>query len=136
MTDVHTKEQRSFNMSRIRDKNTKPEIKVRSLVHQMGYRFRLHRKDLPGKPDLVLKRHKKIIFVHGCFWHMHNCRYGKVIPKTRRKFWQTKRQSNVLRDRKNIRELKKVGWKVLVVWECQTNNITALTQKIKKFLPA
>ncbi|HEW79850.1 MAG TPA: DNA mismatch endonuclease Vsr [Phycisphaerales bacterium] len=132
--DVHTKEQRSFNMSRIRDKNTRPEMLVRSLTHHMGYRYRLHQKNLPGKPDLVFKRHKKVIFVHGCFWHMHNCRYGKVTPKTNRKFWQTKREGNVTRDKANIRKLRRLGWKVLTVWECQTRNEEKLTKKLDKFL--
>ena len=132
--DVHTKEQRSFNMSRIRDKNTRPEMFVRSLTHHMGYRYRLHQKNLPGKPDLVFKRHKKVIFVHGCFWHMHNCRYGKVTPKTNRKFWQTKREGNVTRDKANIRKLRRLGWKVLTVWECQTRNEDKLTKKLEKFL--
>ena len=86
MVDVHTPEQRSFNMSRIRGRDTKPEMIVRSIVHQMGYRFRLHRKDLPGKPDLVLPGRRKIIFVHGCFWHMHRCRYGRVVPRTNTDF--------------------------------------------------
>jgi DNA mismatch endonuclease (patch repair protein) len=134
MVDVLTKKQRSFNMSQIRSKNTSPEIIVRSIVHRMGYRYALHRSDLPGQPDIVLTRHRKIIFVHGCFWHIHKCRYGKVVPKTRRKFWQTKRQGNVARDRKNIRESKKADWKVLVVWECQTRNIPRLTKKLKTFL--
>lgn len=118
MADVHTKEQRSFNMSRIRSKDTKPEIIVRSLVHRMGYRFRLHRKDLPGKPDLVLPRHDKVIFVHGCFWHMHRCRQGRVFPKTNAEFWQEKRTGNAERDRRNIRKLRHDGWQVLVIWEC------------------
>ena len=120
MTDVHTPAQRSFNMSRIRAKDTRPELVVRSLVHQMGYRFRLHRKDLPGKPDLVLPGHRKVIFVHGCFWHMHRCRYGRVTPKTNAEFWQQKRMGNVERDRRNVRELRRAGWSVLVVWECWT----------------
>ena len=120
MTDVHTTQQRSFNMSRIRGKDTKPEMLVRSLVHQMGYRFRLHRKDFPGKPDLVLPRHKKVIFVHGCFWHMHRCRYGRVVPKTNAEFWQNKRQGNVDRDRRNLRAMRNSGWQVLVIWECWT----------------
>jgi len=134
MVDVHSKTQRSYNMSQIKCKNTKPEMIVRSLVHRMGYRYSLHRKDLPGKPDLVLTRHSKIIFVHGCFWHMHNCRYGRVKPKTRAKFWQKKRQGNVERDRKNLRQLRKDGFKVLVIWECQTRNIDTLTKKLSKFL--
>ncbi len=115
MVDVHTKQQRSFNMSRIKGKDTKPELVIRSFVHGLGYRFRLHRKDLPGKPDIVLPRHKKIIFVHGCFWHMHKCRFGKVKPKTNAEFWETKRLSNVKRDRENLAKLKYLTWKVLIV---------------------
>ena len=120
MADVHSPAQRSFNMSRIRDRDTKPELIVRSIVHQMGYRFRLHRKDLPGKPDLVLPGRRKIIFVHGCFWHMHRCRYGRVQPKTNAEFWQDKRTATVLRDRRNRRTLKRDRWDVLTVWECWT----------------
>lgn len=120
MADVHSAAQRSYNMSRIRGKDTKPELLVRSVVHRMGYRFRLHRKDLPGKPDLVLPKHRKIIFVHGCYWHMHRCRYGRVVPKTNTEFWQQKRQSNVQRDRRNLKQLRKDGWQILVVWECWT----------------
>jgi len=134
MTDVLTRKQRKYCMSRIRGKDTMPEIAVRRLVHRLGYRFRLHTRELPGCPDIVLPRHKKVIFVHGCFWHMHKCRYGKVIPQTRKKFWQTKRQANVARDRKNIKELKTLGWKVLVVWECQIRNTPKLSNRIKKFL--
>ena len=134
MVDVHTKKQRSFNMSQIRCKNTKPEMLVRSLVHRMGYRYSLHRKDLPGKPDLVLVKHKKVIFVHGCFWHMHRCRYGSVIPKTNEKFWRIKREGNVDRDKRNLRKLRREGWKVLVIWECQTKNTEKLINKLEKFL--
>ena len=134
MTDVLTRKQRKYCMSRIRGKDTAPEIAVRRLVHRLGYRFRLHKQELPGCPDVVLPRHKKVIFVHGCFWHMHKCRYGKVIPQTRKKFWQTKRQANVARDRKNIKELEKLGWKVLVLWECQIRNTPKLSNRIKKFL--
>lgn len=122
MADVHSKAQRSFNMSRIRGKDTKPEMIVRSLVHQMGYRFRLHRRDLPGKPDLVLPRHRKIIFVHGCFWHLHHCRYGRVRPRTNAEFWQDKREGNVARDRRNRRQLRRDGWQVLTIWECWTRD--------------
>ena len=132
--DVHTSKQRSFNMSQIRDKNTKPEIKVRSLVHRMGYRFRLHRKDLPGKPDLVLPRHKKVIFVHGCFWHMHNCKYGRVKPKTNARFCQDKRAGNKERDKRNRRKLNNLGWKVLVIWECQARSPEKVINKITNFL--
>ena len=134
MVDAHSKKQRSYNMSQIRSKNTKPEILVRSIVHRMGFRYRLHQSNLPGKPDLVLKRHNKVIFVHGCFWHIHNCRYGRVIPKTNPKFWQIKRKGNVERDRKNIRQLRRSGWKVLVIWECQTRDIEKLTKILENFL--
>lgn len=120
MPDVHSPEQRSYNMSRIRNKDTKPELIVRSIVHQMGCRFRLHRTDLPGKPDLVLPRHRKIIFVHGCFWHLHRCRYGRVTPKTNAEFWQAKRTANVERDRRNLKNLRRAGWQAIVIWECWT----------------
>jgi DNA mismatch endonuclease (patch repair protein) len=134
MPDVHTPQQRSFNMSRIRHRNTRPEMLVRSLVHRMGYRYRLHRKDLPGKPDLVFPSRRKIIFVHGCFFHMHDCRYGRVTPKTNAEFWQTKRLSNVERDRRNVAALKSVGWRVLEVWECQTRELESLETSLRKFL--
>jgi DNA mismatch endonuclease (patch repair protein) len=134
MTDVLTKKQRSYNMSRIKDKNTKPEMVVRSMVHHMGYRYSLHRKDLPGKPDLVLVRHGKIIFVNGCFWHMHNCLYGNVKPATNVKFWQKKREGNVARDKRNMRKLRKEGWQVLKIWECETRNLEKLFKKLKRFL--
>ena len=134
MSDVHTKEQRSYNMSQIKCRNTKPELLVRSLVHRMGYRYALHRSDLPGKPDLVFVTHKKIIFVHGCFWHMHNCRKGRSMPATRKKFWQTKREGNKQRDKHNINKLRRQGWKVLIVWECQIRDIKKLTGILKHFL--
>ena len=134
MVDVHTKEQRSFNMSRIRNKNTRPEMIVRSLVHRMGYRYALHRKDLPGHPDIILTRHRKIIFVHGCFWHMHKCRYGRVTPATNANFWQTKREGNVARDKRNLSKLRKDGWKVLTIWECETRHQEKLTKKLVNFL--
>ena len=135
MSDVHSPEQRSFNMSRIRSRDTKPEMVVRSLVHQMGYRFRLHKKGLPGTPDLVLAAHRKVIFVHGCFWHMHRCRYGKVTPATNTEFWQNKRGVNVTRDKRNRRQLKAAGWSVLVIWECWTRDIEGqLLPRLQRFL--
>jgi DNA mismatch endonuclease (patch repair protein) len=135
MTDVHTPEQRSFNMSRIRSKDTKPEMIVRSLVHQMGYRFRLHVPSLPGKPDLVLPAHRKVIFVHGCFWHQHRCREGRVKPASNAEFWRSKREGNVSRDRRNRRKLTAAGWSVLVVWECWTRDIEhKLLPKLPEFL--
>lgn len=134
MTDVHNPQQRSFNMSRIRSRDTRPEKIVRSIVHRLGYRYRLHKKDLPGKPDIVLVRHHKIIDVHGCFFHMHNCRYGRVVPVTNAKFWREKRLSNVARDKRNLRALKRDGWKVLIVWECETRDLLGLSKRIQKFL--
>ena len=134
MADVLTPAQRSFNMSRIRSRNTRPELIVRSMVHGMGFRYRLHKKDLPGKPDLVLVRHRKIIEVHGCFFHMHKCRYGRVVPKTNADFWKTKRLSNAERDRRNKKELEANGWQVLVVWECETKRVDSLNKRINKFL--
>jgi DNA mismatch endonuclease, patch repair protein len=136
MADVLTPEQRRFNMSRIRNRNTRPEMKVRSIVHQMGYRYRLHSKDLPGKPDLVFPGRRKIIFVHGCFFHMHDCPYGRVVPKTNAEFWQTKRLSNVERDRRNLVTLENDGWLVLIVWECMTKRaqIENLPQILEEFL--
>ncbi|MCH2210316.1 MAG: DNA mismatch endonuclease Vsr [Fuerstiella sp.] len=107
-------------MSRIHGRDTKPELIVRSIVHQMGYRFRLHRTNLPGKPDLVLPGRNKIIFVHGCFWHQHRCRFGRVAPKTNVQFWLDKRNGTVKRDRQNRRALRAAGWDVLTVWECWT----------------
>src|SRR6266550_7834855 len=134
MADVLTPEQRSFNMSRIKSRDTRPEMIVRSIIHRLGYRYRLHKKDLPGKPDVVLVRHRKIIDVHGCFFHMHKCRYGSVVPATNAKFWRTKRLSNVERDRRNLKALRRDGWKVMIVWECETRNLQALSKRIEKFL--
>lgn len=134
MTDVLTPEQRSYNMSRIRYRNTRPEMIVRSLVHRLGYRYRLHKSDLPGKPDVVLVRHKKIIDVYGCFFHMHKCKYGNVIPATNTDFWQTKRRSNVERDLRNRTFLKVQGWRVMIVWECETRNVRQLEKKLITFL--
>lgn len=134
MTDVHTKEQRSRNMAAIRSKNTKPELMIRRLIHSMGFRYRLHKKDLPGKPDLVFPGLKKVIFVHGCYWHMHNCKFGKVRPKTNARFWSNKRKSNVVRDKKNITQLKVMKWKSLVVWACQIKNEDRLRARVLSFL--
>ena len=111
--------QRSRNMSAIKSKNTKPEIKVRKILHSMGYRFRLHRKDLPGSPDIVLPKYKTVIFVHGCFWHRHkNCKYAST-PKTRQEFWEAKFRENINRDKLNQENLSSKGWKIIIVWECE-----------------
>jgi len=118
--DPLTPRQRSEQMRKVRGKDTTPELVVRSLVHRMGYRFRLHRKDLPGSPDLVLPRRDKVIFVHGCFWHRHRCRRGRSMPASRVDYWTRKFERNVARDRRNRRKLRRMGYDVLVVWECQT----------------
>lgn len=134
MADVLTPEQRRRNMSAIKGKNTKPEMMVRQLAHSLGYRYRLHRKDLPGKPDLVFPSRRKVIEVYGCYWHMHDCRYGRVVPKTNAEFWQTKRLSNVTRDTRNTEELAKQGWRVLIIWECEVRDTEKLRERITEFL--
>jgi len=122
-------EQRSRNMSAIKSKNTKPEIAVRKLLHSMGYRFRLHRKDLPGSPDIVLPKYKTVIFVHGCFWHRHeNCKYAS-IPKTRKEFWESKFKANVKRDKEIQEKIKNIGWKSVVIWECELKSTKQIKQK-------
>jgi DNA mismatch endonuclease (patch repair protein) len=124
---------RSENMRAIRGKNTKPEIEVRRLIHGLGYRFRLHRADLPGKPDLVFPARRKVIFVHGCFWHGHACKSG-LIPNSNRDFWLPKLSKNKARDAKNLDALTQKGWKVLVIWECELRDARALCRTVKKFL--
>lgn len=119
MTDVLTPEQRSRCMSAIRAKGTKPELVVRKILTQLGYRYRLHNTSLPGKPDIVIHRIRQVISVNGCFWHGHKCKYGKVSPKTNAKFWKEKIEGNVRRDRINQRKLRKSGWSVLNIWECK-----------------
>lgn len=119
MADVHDKETRSFNMSRISGKDTKPEMLVRKFLHAYGFRYRLHVKDLPGKPDIVLPKYKTVIFVHGCFWHAHEgCKYFK-LPKTRLELWKEKLYANKERDERNVNDLKNMSWKVIVIWECE-----------------
>jgi DNA mismatch endonuclease (patch repair protein) len=118
MADVHSKEQRSYNMSRIRSTNTKPELLVRKFLFAHGYRYRLHDKRLPGKPDIVMPKHHTIIFVHGCFWHGHaHCKYY-VVPKTRTDWWLNKINRNIANDNKAVKALKKDGWKIITLWEC------------------
>jgi DNA mismatch endonuclease (patch repair protein) len=134
MADVLTPEQRRRNMQRIRSKNTKPEMRVRQLVHRLGYRFRLHSAKLPGRPDLVFAARHKVIFVHGCYWHMHACRFGRVVPATNAEFWQKKRSGNVERDRVVRGELRKAGWKLLVIWECEARDEARVAKRIEAFL--
>jgi DNA mismatch endonuclease (patch repair protein) len=123
-------------MSAIRGKDTKPEMIVRRIAHRLGFRFRLHRRDLPGTPDVVFPKLRKIINIHGCYWHMHACRWGRVVPKTNAAFWHSKRTGNVVRDARNLRLLRRDGWKVLAIWECQTGNIGVLRHRILRFLSA
>ena len=126
-------DQRSRNMSAIKSKNTKPEITVRKLLHSMGYRFRLHRKDLPGSPDIVLPKYKTVIFVHGCFWHRHeNCKYA-TTPKTRKEFWEKKFRENINRDNLNQANLSLKGWKIIIIWECQLKG--DIKKLIRELLP-
>jgi DNA mismatch endonuclease Vsr len=134
MVDVLSAAQRSKCMAAIRSKDTKPELIVRSLLHRIGRRFRLHRSDLPGRPDIVLVKKRKVIFVHGCYWHMHRCQYGRVVPATNTAFWQTKRLSNVKRDRNNRRLLRREGWSTLTIWECWTRDERKIRERIEAFL--
>lgn len=117
--DIWTKEKRSEVMSKIKGKDTKPEMILRSLLFKLGFRYRVHKKDLPGKPDIVFVKQKIAIFVHGCFWHYHqDCHEGR-IPSTNSNFWKNKLEKNIIRDENNIKTLQSIGWKVLVVWECE-----------------
>jgi DNA mismatch endonuclease (patch repair protein) len=136
MTDRLTEAQRSHNMSRIRSKDTRPEMVVRRLVHAMGFRYRLHARSLPGKPDLVFPAKHKAILVHGCFWHRHRCKEGRRSPKSRAEYWCPKIARNVDRDRRNRRRLRAQGWSVLVVWECETlpSRLQGLSERLKRFL--
>lgn len=128
--------ERSKRMSLIKNKDTKPEMVVRRLTHSMGYRYRLHKKDLPGCPDLAFTGRRKVIFVHGCFWHRHpGCKNDRP-PKTRADFWLPKLKSNRMRDLKNQNKLRETGWNILVVWECELNNTEVLADKITNFLGA
>lgn len=120
-------------MSRVRNVDTKPEMVVRRLVHGMGYRYRLHSSGLPGKPDLVFKSRRKVIFVHGCFWHQHWCRRYRM-PRTRLGFWLPKLERNKARDAQVRKDLRAIGWRVMVIWECQTTNLARLRRRIRSFL--
>lgn len=127
-------EQRSEIMSRVRSKNTRPELFVRRLAHAMGYRYRLHAKDLPGTPDMVFKSRGKVVFVHGCFWHRHaNCCLAR-LPKSKPEFWLPKLSGNAQRDRRHQAQLRRLGWRCLTVWECQLRDPEALGRRLKRFL--
>lgn len=136
VTDTMSMDERSRRMSRIRNKDTKPEMFVRKLIHRMGYRYRLHGKQLPGKPDLVFASRRKVIFVHGCYWHRHDdpsCKLAR-LPKSRLDFWGPKLEGNRERDKRNQMELKALGWEVLVIWECQLSDVDDVTARVREFL--
>ena len=132
MTDRITKLQRSWNMSRIRSKNTKPEKTVGSLLHRMGFRYRLYRKDLPGKPDLVLNKYRTVVFVHGCFWHRHEGCKASRMPENNAEYWRNKFKRNLERDRYNENCLRKEGWNVVVVWQCELRDLNKLASELVK----
>lgn len=136
MAERITKTQRSRIMAAVKSTDTEPEMIVRRMVHAMGYRYRLHVKSLPGAPDLVFPRLEKIIFVHGCFWHQHRCKRGHRMPATRRAYWKKKLEGNRRRDAANRRRLRRLGWRVLTIWECQlrADRIEATSLRIRAFL--
>ncbi len=136
MADVFTPSERSRVMRQVKSQDTTPELTVRSLIHRLGYRYRLHAADLPGKPDIVLPRHRKVVFVNGCFWHRHTCAKGQELPRANRPYWAAKFDRTVARDRRNRRKLSAAGWRVLTVWECQTRpaRIEKLRARIERFL--
>ena len=136
MGDVLTKWQRSYCMSRIRGKGTLPERQVRKLVCGLAIRYRLHARLLPGCPDMVFHSSRKAIFVHGCFWHTHRCKLGRPKPKTNAAFWQAKREGTRERDKRNLRALRKLGWQVLVIWECQLRDEGKVLKRLVAFLSA
>lgn len=136
MTDRLTPEKRSWNMSRIRSKNTKPEKIIRSLLHKMGYRFRIHRRDLPGKPDIVLPKYRTVVFMHGCFWHRHESCKAATTPKTNTAFWEEKFRRNVERDERHQDALNALGWKVIVVWQCELKDRAEIGRRLQSELVA
>lgn len=134
MTDTLTREERSRRMALVRSVDTKPEMRVRRLVHAMGYRYSLHRRDLPGRPDLVFRAKRAVVFVHGCFWHRHaGCSLAR-LPKSRLDFWGPKLEGNRARDSRKITALETAGWRVLVIWECELKDTEALAVKLRRFL--
>lgn len=132
--DVFTPQERARVMAAVKGKDTKPEMIVRRLAHALGYRFRLHRKDLPGKPDLVFPGRRKVIFVHGCFWHGHDCARGSRQPKQNAEYWRSKISRNVARDAASLEALSAQGWQARVIWECELKDREALSQELRAFL--
>jgi DNA mismatch endonuclease, patch repair protein len=133
MADVFSAGKRSWVMARIKGKDTSPERLVRSILHRLGYRFRIHRSDLPGKPDIVMPRHRSVIFVHGCFWHLHTCKRAS-LPRSNSQFWKDKLTANAERDEVNLTKLEKMGWRTLVIWQCETKKPENLLVKLEEFL--
>jgi DNA mismatch endonuclease, patch repair protein len=136
VTDSLSPDERSERMRRVRSKHTRPELALRRLVHGLGYRYRLHSRGVPGHPDLSIKKRRKAIFVHGCFWHRHSCPSGQRSPKTRVDFWNNKFAANRARDARVADELKDLGWTALIVWECELRDRGALAPRIREFLDA
>ena len=134
MTDTIDPARRSRNMSRIRGRDTKPEMTVRRLLHRMGYRYRVHRTDLPGKPDIVFGPRRKVIFVHGCFWHGHSCKRGSRLPKTNAEYWKAKIARNMERHSDQLDELTAAGWTGHTLWECELADVDAVTRRLSAFL--
>lgn len=134
MGEKFTAEQRSACMRAVHSFDTSPEIRVRRMIHSMGYRYALHVKRLPGKPDIALISRRKVIFVHGCFWHKHTCQHGRKSPITNADYWNQKRERNSKRDRESIKTLRRDGWKVLVIWECWTKDASSLLRRLESFL--
>jgi DNA mismatch endonuclease, patch repair protein len=132
MADVFSKERRSEIMRRITGRATAPELRVRRLLHKMGLRFRLYRKDLPGCPDIVLPKHGTVVFVHGCFWHRHDCRRGRHMPKTNRPYWVRKLERNARRDAVIFESLRELNWRPLVIWECETGKPQVLVERLAR----
>jgi DNA mismatch endonuclease (patch repair protein) len=121
-------------MATVRSKDTSPELFVRRLVFRLGYRYRLHRRELPGNPDLVFNRLHRVIFVHGCFWHAHSCRHGQRLPQTNCEYWNLKLARNAERDRENLSRLSNLGWRSLVIWECELSDEPAIVRRLREFL--
>jgi DNA mismatch endonuclease (patch repair protein) len=132
--DKFDRNKRSWVMGRVKSKDTKPEVLVRSILHRLGFRFRKNRTDLPGRPDIVLPKHHKVILVHGCFWHGHRKCKRAIRPSSNKAFWERKLNTNMTRDRRNIRLLKQGGWHVLVIWTCQLGCITTIACRLEDFL--
>lgn len=133
MADHVTADRRSYIMSMVRQKDTKPELALRRALHRLGYRFRIHRRDLPGSPDIVFPSRKKVVFVHGCFWHGHGCKWGQ-LPKSRPEYWKPKIETNRERDKRALTELREAGWEPLVVWQCELRDLEGAVGRVEAFL--